>query len=951
MRYPEFVDSFKGIYPNSHSFHSNVETLGKKFLAELDGKQVDDVEMYVEMDEGSVDSLPVVTMSSEHRGVQLRMTFDVYGEVKDLRLGKPGDNLDSLDFPNRVKQLPPRSNTTFVGVADMLMNYSVVAAGKLYVPDESSSLFMGARYEGIPVLPKGTPSLAPLSVFAYSREHLKQELTRGVSEDGSWDVDTKLLDSKVLRFIDKHGRQLNDMPRHPGNLMLPAKAMGDLLTAFIESASSHEGFTGDDVQNFKQALIRAEHALHRDYKRDASDMLQVLSSFLDEALPTWQEVASNGNYHGTMKENMWQSANLVGNMVAVAKFGNQAIAETLHEVNRDYDEFRHGGFVGRRRSVLGVGKLEDAFQLVKETLQEIEPLAQHENSSQEMRMNRQGLEGLEQRVSMALSRAQGILDTLSANEYLAEYIDNEDQPYASRIPLRVEQQVIQARISVGVDVDRIESDEDKARYLKTFFKKDGKFSPSEIRSNRHRLDYLVEAIATLDVLHTLQGNVRLYEDPKAADERLDNMLRNFRAPWLTEESDLHFEIETDQRNVGRIKSDYKRRIQDTLTARLLEVASEDQGVRQEVEAVVSAVWTNSVMKTAWVSDVGFKNEGLEERARIHFSENGIPSRLDVAALGTDENGAYKIRVKFKELFGGDYTLTWEMMRQYAAGVRDVPDGEFVDYLDETLDEGWRDRFDEVFEDAFQSTTFMRWADRSPGERMKFKPGDEQGTQKWRALYRELGRETIATRLWMSDFIGTWASSSSDEEPRSLAAQWVASEMFGGMEGLDLEAFVRGASGRDSAMVVPDTESIIHKQGGMIAATLTAMHQGTQEAFERQGITHVKLYRGMKFGGDDSLPAWVASTREDVTINENNDDGHSFDTEMFLNPLSSWSTDGEIAHDLFARGSNMGILLAAEFPVSRVIGTALTGFGCLEESEMVLIGGWKRPLDGAARWTR
>lgn len=56
----------------------------------------------------------------------------------------------------------------------------------------------------------------------------------------------------------------------------------------------------------------------------------------------------------------------------------------------------------------------------------------------------------------------------------------------------------------------------------------------------------------------------------------------------------------------------------------------------------------------------------------------------------------------------------------------------------------------------------------------------------------------------------------------------------------------------------------------------------------------------------------------------------------MQPLTSWSADRTIAEE-FASTTPGSFLYAIEVPVSWVIGSARTGFGCLHEFEFVLLG--------------
>ena len=99
----------------------------------------------------------------------------------------------------------------------------------------------------------------------------------------------------------------------------------------------------------------------------------------------------------------------------------------------------------------------------------------------------------------------------------------------------------------------------------------------------------------------------------------------------------------------------------------------------------------------------------------------------------------------------------------------------------------------------------------------------------------------------------------------------------------------------------------------IAKSLRSMYDNTQEFFRRNGITHVKLYRG-------------TSTSEAYGTKEG--DIVSFDDNI----LASWTTN-KATTNFF----HQGITISAVVPVEKIIGSCMTGFGCWNEYEFVVLG--------------
>jgi hypothetical protein len=92
------------------------------------------------------------------------------------------------------------------------------------------------------------------------------------------------------------------------------------------------------------------------------------------------------------------------------------------------------------------------------------------------------------------------------------------------------------------------------------------------------------------------------------------------------------------------------------------------------------------------------------------------------------------------------------------------------------------------------------------------------------------------------------------------------------------------------------------------------YEYTQEQFSIAGITYVSLYRGMNFTSA-SRPPWAMHGKHVPR----------------LQPANSWSSSPGVAKR-FGRTT-----LTATIPVSHIIGSARTGFGCYNEYEFVVLG--------------
>ena len=190
-------------------------------------------------------------------------------------------------------------------------------------------------------------------------------------------------------------------------------------------------------------------------------------------------------------------------------------------------------------------------------------------------------------------------------------------------------------------------------------------------------------------------------------------------------------------------------------------------------------------------------------------------------------------------------------------------------------------------------------------------------EQFMSLYRE---EVV------SNLVHQWAQTSNDDHPISQAIQEVAKELFDIKDSADWDAFEK-VNGRAES-VARRVKELKEKEGDILKAFVQAQYRLTQEWFEERGIKKITVYRGIK-NARTTVPG---------------------SGEAKLRPLSSWSTNLSTAHD-FTRG-NAGdplaksMLLRREVDVEEIFSTPLTGVGCIEEYEVVLLGG-KKTVDSAS----
>lgn len=191
---------------------------------------------------------------------------------------------------------------------------------------------------------------------------------------------------------------------------------------------------------------------------------------------------------------------------------------------------------------------------------------------------------------------------------------------------------------------------------------------------------------------------------------------------------------------------------------------------------------------------------------------------------------------------------------------------------------------------------------------ELKPYDEYSTgERLALLYGE-----VAYR------VRRWAGTSGDSAVGPLMMQKAAQEEFG----LDSDykaRLVHSDSAYDQKnkdKIIEGVEKVYAERTGVWFRTLLrAMYDNTQASFKEAGITHVSLYRGMGIPKDQTWP--IGDVVERVR----------------LQPINSWSSSKKTAN-AFKKG--YGRLLVTEVPVERIVGSARTGFGCLNESEFVVM---------------
>lgn len=158
----------------------------------------------------------------------------------------------------------------------------------------------------------------------------------------------------------------------------------------------------------------------------------------------------------------------------------------------------------------------------------------------------------------------------------------------------------------------------------------------------------------------------------------------------------------------------------------------------------------------------------------------------------------------------------------------------------------------------------------------------------------------------SSLVSQWANSSGDEHVWSVALQKAVKAEFG-IDGMTSHLGNDGGKFREH-------EEILRR-------FVRAMYDNTQEWLKKKGITEVTVLRGVK---GQRYPGPVTPGMADVV----------------LQPASSFSASFQTAAS-FAGHYHTSYLVAVHVPASQILGTARSGFGCLNEQEVVVLGGKHR----------
>lgn len=180
---------------------------------------------------------------------------------------------------------------------------------------------------------------------------------------------------------------------------------------------------------------------------------------------------------------------------------------------------------------------------------------------------------------------------------------------------------------------------------------------------------------------------------------------------------------------------------------------------------------------------------------------------------------------------------------------------------------------------------------------------------------------------VSTLISHWARTSGDSDTFAIALQIAAREEFG---------LVSSSLGHVSDRVIAEAKDLVRQYGAGMRAFMRVQYEATQEMFKAQGIKSVTLYRGCGFY-KESAPSFI-STPLGTPTRQKKAFSLKANQKTVHQPISSYSTDMGTCHYFSDRYGDYATMVGAEVPVSRILSTSRTGFGCLNEKEVVVLGG-------------
>lgn len=205
-----------------------------------------------------------------------------------------------------------------------------------------------------------------------------------------------------------------------------------------------------------------------------------------------------------------------------------------------------------------------------------------------------------------------------------------------------------------------------------------------------------------------------------------------------------------------------------------------------------------------------------------------------------------------------------------------------------------------------------------------------------ALLASTGKAPVKTGInsLESKLVATWAGSSGGMNPLSNAMQLAVQEAFSIPEdhvtkqqlhvvqklGNSKKVYIEGA--KKLGLTLPGSPGSTQHEEHLevfrkgLQEFAHAQYHETQELLKSKGIDHVYLARGMKFNSADHKKILGGPVH------------------LKLQPASSFSTNVKTAYGFAGGGTNT--IFIAKVPREQILSTYLTGFGCTNEHEVVVL---------------
>ena len=196
----------------------------------------------------------------------------------------------------------------------------------------------------------------------------------------------------------------------------------------------------------------------------------------------------------------------------------------------------------------------------------------------------------------------------------------------------------------------------------------------------------------------------------------------------------------------------------------------------------------------------------------------------------------------------------------------------------------------------------------------------------------------AVEKMVSETVHSWAISSNDNYPMSLATQLVVQRLFGLKDTAPSSVTDASDEANGKAEKLADPKGAY---GKFLEAVVLQQYANTQAYFAAKGITEVTLHRGKN---DANLAARLnkeESAQGKVDLNIKMNSNYSYSAQVVLRPLSAFSFSSLTADDFATMDSTVrlenSVRITVRIPVSQVFSTPFTGIGCLPETEFVVLG--------------